>query len=64
MAKAILEVSEKASGLGCNVTKCQMVPIQCSPEQVALAQDLFPYRIKDFPMVYLGVMLSTGKMPK
>jgi hypothetical protein len=27
MAKAIFELFEKASGLGCNVAKCQMVPI-------------------------------------
>jgi hypothetical protein len=64
MAKAILELFEKASGLGCNVAKCQMVHIHCSHEQVALAQDLFPCPIKDFLMVYLGVPLSTGKMAK
>jgi hypothetical protein len=64
LANVIFQLFEKASGLGCNVARCQIVPICYSQEEVALAHDLFPYPIKDFPMVYLGIPLSTGKMPK
>jgi hypothetical protein len=64
LAKAIFELFEKASCLGCNVAKCQMVPIRCSSEKVVLAQELFPCPVKDFPIVYLGIPLSTSKLPK
>jgi hypothetical protein len=64
LANAIFQLFEKVSGLGCNVAKCQMVTICCSQEEVALAHDLFPCPIKDCPMVYLGIPLSTSKMPK
>jgi hypothetical protein len=64
LAKANFELFEKASGLGCNVDKCQMVTICCSSEQVVLAQELFPCLLKDFPVVYLGIPLSIRKLPK
>jgi hypothetical protein len=34
LAKAIFELFEDSSGLGCNVAKCQMVPIRYNLEQV------------------------------
>jgi hypothetical protein len=61
LAKAIFELFEDSSGLGCNVAKCQMVPIHYNLEQVQLAQELFPCPMKEFPISYLGLPLSTGK---
>jgi hypothetical protein len=64
LAKAIFELFEDSSGLGCNVAKCQMVPIRYNLEQVQLAQELFPCPMKEFPISYLGLPLLTGKLPK
>jgi hypothetical protein len=41
-----------------------MVPIRCSPEQVQLAQELFPCPMKEFPISYLGMPLSMSMLPK
>jgi hypothetical protein len=64
LAKAIFELFESSSGLGCNESKCQMVLIHCNLEQVQLAQELFPCPIKEFPIFYLVIPLLTGKLPK
>jgi hypothetical protein len=42
LTKCILSLFEGASGLACNVQKCQMTPIHCDTEQCALATSLFP----------------------
>jgi hypothetical protein len=64
LTNAIFELFESASGLGCNIAKCQVIPIQCDADQVALAQHLFPCPIMEFLIKYLGIPLSTGKLPK
>jgi hypothetical protein len=62
--KSILQVFEKASGLACNFDKCQIVPIRCDEAQVQLVQLLLLCPIIEFPIKYLGLPLSMGKIPK
>jgi hypothetical protein len=62
--KCILVVFENASGLGCNLGKCQIVLIRCDESQVQLVQQLFPCPITQFPIKYLGLPLSVGKILK
>jgi hypothetical protein len=64
LANAIFELFESASVLICNVVKCQLVPIGCDTDQVALAQQLFPCPIKESWIKYPVIPLSTGKLPK
>jgi hypothetical protein len=64
MAHTILSIFEKSSGLSCNPSKCQLVPIQCTEEQVAQATNLFPYQQVAFPIRYLEIPLSISKLPK
>jgi hypothetical protein len=64
LTKANFKLFRSSSSLGCNVSKCQMVHIRCNPEQIELAHELFPCPVKDFPIVYLGIPLSTVKLPK
>jgi hypothetical protein len=42
MTHAIRSIFERSSGLSYNPSKCQLAPIQCSKDQVALATSLFP----------------------
>lgn len=53
-----------ASGLTCNMSKCQMAPIRCQQEQIDLATSLFPCTCSDFPLKYLGIPLSVNELPK
>jgi hypothetical protein len=64
LACVILHIFEGASGLGCNIAKCQLVPIRCSEEQTSLAISFFQCYKVDFPIKYLGLPLSTSKLPK
>jgi hypothetical protein len=52
ITKCILSMFEKASGLGCNLGKCQIVPIRCHDNQVQVVHDLFPFPITTFPIKY------------
>jgi hypothetical protein len=64
MARAILALFEQCSGLGCNLQKCQLAPIRCTPEQVTLATSIFPCQTVDFPIRYLCIPLGVSKLPK
>jgi hypothetical protein len=64
LANAIFDMFQGARGLGCNVAKCQFMPICCTDDQVALAQQLFPYPVTDFLIKYLGIPLCTSKLLK
>jgi hypothetical protein len=46
--KCILSMFEMASGLVCNLGKCQIVPICCNDSQVQLMHDLFSCPITEF----------------
>lgn len=62
--REILKVFEGASGLGCNMQKCQLAPIRCDDSMVVLATSILPCTVTDFPIRYLGVPLSVKKLPK
>lgn len=64
LTRKILEIFEGASGLGCNLQKCQLVPMSCSEDDVARARAAFPCTMSEFPIKYLGVPLSVKKLPK
>jgi hypothetical protein len=42
LLRQILDIFHGASGLRCNLNKCQMVAIRCDSEQRQLVTDLFP----------------------
>jgi hypothetical protein len=64
MTHSILSLFEDSSGHGCNLAKCQMAPIRCNEEQLALVAVAFPCQMMDFPIKYLGIPLSFKKLPK
>jgi hypothetical protein len=53
-----------ASELACNVNKWQMVVIRCDDSQKQLAASTFHCQQVDFPIKYLGIPLSTSKLPR
>jgi hypothetical protein len=55
LLKAILEVFVRASSLHTNVSKCQLTPIRCFEDQIALVQSLFPCQLLNFPCSYLVI---------
>jgi hypothetical protein len=64
LTSGILELFEGASGLRCNLSKCQIAPIRCDETQVNLATSYFPCAVVEFPIRYLGIPLSVTKLPK
>jgi len=40
------------------------VPIACSDGEIALAGQLFPAGLSDFPVKYLGLPLTVGRLRK
>jgi hypothetical protein len=64
MTRCIFSIFEGALRLGCNVSKCQMVPIHCSLDKIELVSSLFPCQVVEFLMKYLNISLSVGKLPK
>jgi hypothetical protein len=41
-----------------------MAPIRCSEDQTRLATNIFPCQLVDFPIKYLGTLLSVSKLPR
>jgi hypothetical protein len=64
MATTILSIFEKSSDLGCNLSKCQLLPIRCSDDQVVQAINLFPRQQAAFPIKYLRIPLAITKHPR
>jgi hypothetical protein len=60
----MLQLFGEASGLRTNVQKSNVIPIQCSEENLALIQSLLPCGIQEFPCKYLGLPLSAKKLTK
>jgi hypothetical protein len=48
LTRSLLSLFERASELGCNFAKCQMAPIRCQEEHLALAALEFPCQIVPF----------------
>jgi hypothetical protein len=61
LAQCIFTLFEGASGLGCNIAKCQIVLIRCDEEQIQLTDSLFPCQVVEFPLTYLGLPATTGR---
>jgi hypothetical protein len=64
LAHCIFYLFHGASGLTCNIQKCQMVPIRCSEDQIELAHSIFPCQFASLPMTYLSLPLSVHQLPK
>lgn len=64
LMKEILSAYEGASGLACNMSKCQIAPIRCQQDDINIIKECFPYMVSDFPLKYLGIPLSVAKLPK
>jgi len=61
---SMLQLFGDASGLGTNVQKSSVMPIQCSDASMAVIQSLLPCEIMNFPCKYLGLPLSLRKLTK
>jgi hypothetical protein len=48
LTRGILDVFHRASGLACNVSKSQMVPIRCNEEQISMMVQAFPCQLTSF----------------
>jgi hypothetical protein len=64
LVRDIFQLFEGASGFGCNINKCHMVPIRCDEAQIGLATSMFPCQLMEFPLKYLGIPLSVHKLSK
>lgn len=64
VVKAILQIFGAASGLMTNYNKSATTPIQCSQEQLQVVADELQCNIQLFPIIYLGLPLSTRKPTK
>jgi hypothetical protein len=64
IARCTFNMFEDASGLGCNLGKCQFALIRCTGEQVRLATDVFPCSVINFPVHYLGIPLAISRLRK
>jgi hypothetical protein len=62
LTTTIFDLFKLSSGLCCNVSKCQIIPIRCDDNQFQLAHDLFPYLIKDFFYPIYGNALVDGQV--
>jgi hypothetical protein len=62
MAHDVLSIFQEASGLACNMAKCQMAPIRCIGKQIQLAAIAFPCQVVTFLVMYLGIPLSVSKL--
>lgn len=58
----ILRFFGTASGLCTNLDKCVAVPISCSEEHIGIINDNLPCGSSFFPIQYLGVPLTVGKL--
>jgi hypothetical protein len=63
MVKTIFDVFDSASGLSCNMSKWQLVPIRCTEEQVQAVLGEFLCQHASFSITYLGMPLSVFKLP-
>ena len=60
----LLNLFGDASGLKTNVQKSNVLPIQCSNDDLATLQNLLPCEVLNFPCKYLGLPLSIKKLTK
>jgi hypothetical protein len=63
LLRNIFDIFQGASGLGCNLSRCQLAAIRCTDFQLELAVTLFPCQVIQFSMKYLGITLAVSKLP-
>jgi hypothetical protein len=52
----------EASGLNTNMTKTSVTPLQCSSTDVDAVQEQLTCQVENFPVKYLGLLLSIKKL--
>lgn len=62
--KTVLDFFGQVSGLRTNIQKSQLAPICCSEEQISRIWDILPAQVATFPIQYLGLPLTVGRMKK
>ena len=62
--KEILRIFGEASGLQTNLAKCSITPIHMTEDTLPQLQVVLGCRRADFPITYLGLPLSTKKIPR
>jgi len=64
VVKEILRIFGEASGLQTNLAKCSITPIHLPDDNLPQLQEVLGCRRADFPITYLGLPLSTKKIPR
>jgi hypothetical protein len=62
--KEILRIFAEASGLKTNLNKCSITPIFGDQDSLPQLQSILGCRLEEFPITYLGLPLSTRKIPR
>jgi len=62
--KEILRIFGEASGLKTNLAKCSIRPIYGGEDTIQELTDILGCQVQPFPIRYLGLPLSTKKIPK
>lgn len=57
-----LQLFTAASGLATNIDKCTITPICCTDKAILTVQQVFPCKLQEFPMKYLGAPLSLHRL--
>jgi hypothetical protein len=64
LVKETLRVFGVISGLVIDIRKSSVIPIGCEDQELERVQEALPCNISQFPCKYLGLPLSTKKLPK
>lgn len=59
---SLLHLFSEASGMCANLKKCLVAPIYCTDQEIGLIQDILSCQVAEFPITYLGMPLSTGRL--
>jgi hypothetical protein len=60
--RQILELFAGASRLACNLNKCTITPVHCTPKDVNEVLSVFPCKLQEFLARYLGAPLSLTRL--
>jgi hypothetical protein len=63
VVREVLEIFGQASGLRTNFAKCSVSPIACSDAEAVAAAGHMGCQLAPFPVKYLGIPLSTRRLP-
>jgi len=64
LTRGILKLFAADAGLHTNIDKCLIAPIQCNLDATVTLLNYFPAKLSHFPIKYLGIPLSVGKLRK